>query len=220
MAMKITLQQIMRAVPTADRTKAAEFVETFNLWCERFEINTTARVCHLLCQLTHESGNFKYVEENLNYSADGLRKTFPKYFPTSALALQYARQPQKIANRVYANRMGNGSESSGDGWKYRGRGFIQLTGKNQYKAYQNSGFCNGNLLAHPEWLCQKPGHTKSAMWYWHANNLNALADLDLGDGLIGEDIVRKITKKINGGTNGLSNRLYLYRRFKKELGLK
>lgn len=216
--MKINVQQIMRALPNADRSRVTEFVAVFNEYAERFGINTLARVTHFVCQVSHESGGFKYVEENLNYSSDALLRTFPKYF-NAANVSQYARQPEKIANRVYANRMGNGDEASGDGWKYRGRGFIQLTGKAQFAAYQNSGFCVGNLVAHPEWLAKAPGHTKSAMWFWYANNLNALADTDRGDGLMGENIVRLITKKVNGGTNGLSNRLYLYRRFRKEFGL-
>ncbi len=208
----------MRAVPAADRTRATELVDTFNQWGEKFGINTTARLVHFLTQVFHESGALKYVEENLNYSADGLLKTFPKYFNKSNVA-DYARKPQKIANRVYANRMGNGNEASGDGWKFKGRGLIQLTGRNNYKAYQNSGFCVGDLTAHPEWLTQKPGHTKSAMWFWYKTGLNSLADQDHGDGKIGEDIVTRITIKVNGGINGLSSRLYYYRRFKGEFGL-
>ena len=218
MAFKITVQQIMRAIPLADREHVTEFVTTFNEYAERFGINTPARACHFISQLAHESGNFKYVEENLNYSADRLLQVFPKYFNKANVAA-YARNPEKIANRVYANRMGNGNEASGDGWKYRGRGFIQLTGRSMYLAYQNSGFCNGQLVYHPEWLTKAPGHTKSAMWFWYKNSLNALADLDRGDGKIGEDICKQITRKINGGYNGLSDRLYLYRRFKKELSL-
>ena len=218
MAMKITVQQIMRAVPTANRERATEFVAVFNEWCERFEINTTARVVHALSQIIHESGGFKYVEENLNYSASRLLQVFPKYFNRLNVN-DYAGRPEKIANRVYANRMGNGNEASGDGWRYRGRGFIQLTGKNQYLAYQNSGFCNGQLVYHPEWLNKAPGHTKSALWFWWKNGCNQLADLDHGDGKIGEDVVTKITRRVNGGTNGLSNRLYLYRRLKREFGL-
>jgi len=210
MSYRITVQQIMRAVPSANRERATELVQVFNDWNERFQINTPLRVSFFLAHVLHESGNLKYVEENLNYSADGLRKTFPKYFPTAALAAQYARQPQKIANRVYADRMGNGNEASGDGWRYRGRGMIQLTGKFQYQSYQNSGFCNGNLVAHPEWLTKSPGHTKSAMWYWYSHGCNELADRD-------DNI--SVTKRINGGLNGYANRDYLLRRFKKEFGV-
>ena len=167
-----------------------------------------------------ESGCLKYVEENLNYSAEGLRKTFPKYFPTLAIAQQYARKPQAIANKVYANRMGNGNEASGDGWRFKGRGLLQTTGKNNYLSYQNSGLCVGNLMAHTEWLCQKPGHTKSAMWFWMKNNINDIADQDRGERVSdGEAIVTRITKVVNGGTNGLSTRLFYYRRFRSEFGL-
>ena len=218
MSFKITVQQLMRALPSSDRAKATEFVDTFNVWAEKFQINTIARACHFITQVAHESGNFKYVEENLNYSAERLIVVFPRYFNRTNVAA-YARQPEKIANKVYANRMGNGSEASGDGWKYRGRGFIQLTGRSMYQAYQNSGFCNGALIYHPEWLTKAPGHTKSAMWYWWKNGLNQLADLDYGDGIKGEEICKQITKKVNGAYNGLSNRLYIYRRMKKELGL-
>lgn len=218
MAYKITVQQIMRAVPTANRERATEFVNTFNENCEKFGINTTQRVVHFLAQVTTESNKFNAVEENLNYSADGLRRVFPKYFPTSALAAQYARQPQKIANRVYANRYGNGNEASGDGWRYRGRGLIQLTFKDNYRAYQNSGFCVGDLVSHPEWLAKAPGHTKSAMWFFRMRGCNQIADRDDG-GRIGEDLCKQISQKINGGWNGLQDRLYYYRRYKKEFGL-
>lgn len=215
--MKLTVPQIMRSVPSANRAKVTEFVDTFNQWGDRFGINTVPRVVHFLSQLTHECALFTAFEENLNYSADGLMKTWPSRF-TRQKAIEYARKPEKIANYVYANRMGNGSEASGDGWKYKGRGAIMLTGKDNYKAYQNSGFCNGDLLGHPEWLAKNPGAYKSAMWFWYKSGLNAIADLDDG-GKIGEDIVTRITKKINGGINGLSSRKLLYRKFKKELGL-
>lgn len=218
MAFKITVQQVMRAVPAADRARATEFVDVFNQWCEKFQINTTARVVHALSQITHESGGFKYVEENLNYSASRLLQVFPKYFNRLNVNA-YAGNPEKIANRVYANRMGNGNEASGDGWKYRGRGMIQLTGKDMYRAYQNSGFCNGQLIYHPEWLTKSPGHTKSALWFFYKSGCNQLADQDIGDGIKGEEICKQITRKINGAYNGLSNRLYYYRRYKREFGL-
>lgn len=215
--MKISVPQIMRCVPSANRAKVTEFVETFNKWGEQFGITTVPRLVHLLSQLTHECASFTAFEENLNYSADGLMKTWPSRF-TRQKAAEYARKPQNIANYVYANRMGNGSEASGDGWKYRGRGAVMITGKDNYKAYQNSGFCVGDLMSHPEWLAQNPGAFKSAMWYWWKNGLNAIADSDDG-GKIGEDIVMRITKKINGGINGISQRKLFYRKFKKEFAL-
>lgn len=150
-------------------------------------INTQKRLAMFFAQLDHESG-LKPISENLNYSADGLLKTFPKYF-NSETAKEYARQPQKIANRVYANRMGNGSESSGDGWKFRGRGFIQITGKNNYIA---CGYANN-----PDNLLNEVDAMVSAVWFWNQNNLNKFADL--GD-------VKGCTKVINGGLNGLADR--------------
>ena len=215
--MRLSVPQIIRCVPSANRQKVTEFVEVFNQWGAKFGITTPQRVVHLLAQLTHECASFTAFEENLNYSTEGLMKTWPSRF-TKEKALEYARKPQKIANYVYANRMGNGSEASGDGWKYKGRGAIMITGKDNYKAYQNSGYCVGDLLSHPEWLAQKPGAYKSAMWFWMKNGLNEIADLDDG-GRIGEELVTRITKKINGGVNGLAQRKLLYRKFKKEFGL-
>ena len=205
--MTITRAQILRAVPTAERKNLDEFVSTFNKWADSFGLNTPLRIVHFLAQVFHESGNLKYMEENLNYSASGLLKTFPKYF-TKATASAYARKPEKIANRVYADRMGNGNEVSGDGWKFRGRGLVQLTGKDNYKAYARSKHCVGDLMSHPEWLCKYPGALKSAMWYWQEHGLNELAD---------QDNVEAVTRKVNGGFNGLADRMFLYRRFKKEI---
>ena len=205
--MVITQQQIRRAVPEVYGKRLDAFVAAWNQWAEPFEITSPLRIVHALAQLLHESGNLRYVEENLNYSADGLLRTFPKYFNQES-AKQYARQPERIANRVYANRMGNGNEESGDGWKFRGRGVIQLSGKNNYQDYANSEFCVGNLMAHPEWLAKSPGCFKSAMYYWWKNGLNELADRD--DGIA-------VTKRINGGILGLAQRLYYTRKAKKAL---
>ena len=149
------------------------------------------------------------MEENLNYSADGLLRVFPKYF-TKETAAQYARKPEKIANKVYANRMGNGDEASGDGWRFKGRGAIGTTGRDNYKAYADSEFCVGDLMSHPEWLAQSPGCYKSAMYFWWKNGLNQIADTD--------DVV-KVTKRVNGGTNGLAQRQYYYRMAKRVMGI-
>lgn len=205
MAYKITVQQIMRAYPQTNRQRCEEFVAVFNEWCEKFGINTPLRVAHFCAQIFHESGCLKRFEENLNYSAERLLVVFPKYFNKGNVEY-YARNPQKIGNRVYANRMGNGSEGSGDGYRYRGRGALQLTGRANYQAYQNSGFCVGDLMSHPEWLTQKPGAYKSAMWFWWKNGLSALAD---------KDDINAITKRINGGYNGLSERRIYVAAFKK-----
>lgn len=215
--MNISESQIRRIMPKAKNDNVQQFVKVFNQYSDAFGLTTKTRVCHFLGQVAWESGELSSVVENLNYSLDGLLKTFPKYFKTRFDAAAYARKPVQIANKVYANRMGNGSEQSGDGWRYRGRGLIQLTGKNNYKAYQNSGLCNGNLVEHPEWLAQYPGALKSAMWFWMANNLNEIADKDDGSKIKGDEIVKQITKRINGGYNGLAQRGYYTRVAKKVL---
>ena len=159
-------------------------------------INTKERVCMFLAQCGHESAGFTIFNENLNYSAKGLRGVFGKYFPTDALANQYARQPEKIANKVYANRMGNGPESSGDGWKYRGFGLIQLTGKDNFSAFsKDTGI---DIVTYPENIRQDLSLAiKTAIWFWNKNNLNKYCD---NNDFIG------LTKRINGGLNGLADR--------------
>jgi putative chitinase len=175
--------------------------ETF----QKFEINTLLRASHFLAQVMHESGDFKFKEENLNYSAKALRKVFGKYFPTDELANQYARQPQKIANRVYANRGGNGDEKSGDGWKFRGRGDIQTTLHDNYLSL--GGFLGVDLISNPD-LVATPRYARlSAGYYWHKNKLNLIADK--GDS---DSVVKTICLRVNGGYNGLDDRL---KRFKK-----
>jgi len=174
---------------------ADKWLPWLNMTMLKYDINTLQRQAMFLAQLAHESGNFKYVSENLNYSAEALRRVFKKYFPTDDLALMYARQPEKIANRVYANRMGNGEESSGDGWKYRGRGLIQLTGKDNYAAFSLKA--NNNALLEPDLVAQPELAAESAGWFWDTNDLNKWSDT--GD-------VRAATRKINGGFNGLADR--------------
>lgn len=170
-------------------------------------LRTLNRRASFLAQCAHESAQFTVISENLNYSAAGLLKTFKKYFPTQELADQYARKPQMIANRVYANRMENGSEASGDGWKFRGRGFIQLTGKRNYRLCGTD--LGINLLEDPDYLSRSPiGAIESALWFWQRNNLNSFADRD---DLKGQTFV------INGGYNGLNERLEYYERAKSVL---
>jgi putative chitinase len=168
-----------------------------------YEINTPLRLAHFWGQLHHES-NLKPINENLNYSATGLLKIFPKYFNEKTANL-YARQPQKIANKVYSNRMGNGDEKSGDGWKYRGKGFIQITGKSNYQLLSKD--LGIDYINYPEKLLNEADALISALWFWKKNGLNKLADTDN---------VLSITKKINGGTNGLSHRTELLLQYKKE----
>jgi len=164
-----------------------------------YELNTVDRIAAFLAQCAHESGGFVFIKENLNYRWQSLRKTFPKYFPTDALAQQYERQPEKIANRVYANRMGNGSEESGDGWLFCGRGLIQLTGRNNYTEFASS--LNISAEEASEYMETFKGAVECSCWFWKTNNLNRFADV--------ADIIT-LTKRINGGTNGLEDRLNHY----------
>ena len=179
-------------------TYSAEWFAALNSILPKYEIITIQRIAAFLAQTAHESGKYTILEENLNYSDKGLLKTFPKYFNESNV-MDYARKPEAIANRVYANRMGNGDEASGDGWLYCGRGLIQLTGKNNYTAFAKSIEFPVEELA--DYLTTFEGAVTSACWFWHKNNLNELADL--GDLLM-------MTKKINGGTIGLQDRVKHY----------
>lgn len=176
----------------------ASVMDEIPLIIEKFGIDGPLRLSHFLSQCAHESGNFKFVKENLNYSADGLRKIFPKYFPTIEIAEKYARQPEKIANKVYANRMGNGDEASGDGWKYKGAGYIQLTGKDNYAAFDK--FVDDDIMANPDLVATKYPLT-SAAFFFHKNKLWDVCDKGHGD-----DIVLAVTKRVNGGTHGLADR--------------
>lgn len=178
---------------------SAELAAALNKTCERFDIDTRNRRAGFIAQIGHESAAFKFRVENLNYSAQGLRKIFPKYFPTDALAAAYARQPEKIANRVYASRMGNGDEKSGDGWKFRGKGFIQITGK--FNTANFAKFMEMSIDDALKYLLTLEGACMSAGWYWASNGLNAFADK--------EDILA-LTKRINGGTIGLDDRKAKY----------
>ncbi len=153
------------------------------------------RLAHFFSQVMHESGCMRFDMENLNYSSKALLAVFGKYFPTKEKAEAYARQPEKIANKVYANRMGNGNEASGDGWKHRGRGLIQLTGKNNYQAFAK-WIGDDKILEDPDLVASEyPVH--SAVFFWDRNKLNEIAD---------QDDVRKMTKRVNGGENGLAHR--------------
>jgi len=161
-----------------------------------FGIDTATKLAHFLSQCGHESGGFKIVNENLNYSKDGLRKIFGKYFTTDEIATRYARQPEKIANRVYGNRMGNGAETSGDGWKHRGRGYIQLTGKDNYTAFGKA--INVDILANPDLVAtQYP--LMSAAWFFAKNCLRKCVDASPAT-------VKAVTLCVNGGTIGLDDR--------------
>ena len=171
---------------------------------EKFEINTPLRLVHFLAQCSHESGNFKAVSENLNYSADGLKKIFGKYFPGD-LATQYARNPEKIASRVYGSRMGNGDESTKEGYKFRGRGYIQLTGKSNYQAFSTS--IGEDVTSNPDLVSTKYS-LASAAWFFSRNKLNSISDKGLS-----EVTIKELTKRINGGYNGLEHRIVETKKF-------
>jgi len=173
---------------------------------EKFGINNSNRLAHFLSQVAHESGNFKFLNENLNYGAKGLLSIFKKYFPTQALALAYERKPEKIANKVYASRMGNGDESSGEGYKFRGRGYIQLTGKDNYKAF--SDFIGEDCVQNPDLVATKYPLT-SAAFFFHKNKL-----WDICDKGHTHDIVTLVTKRVNGGTIGLDDRIKHFEEYK------
>jgi len=207
---KITTEMILEAAPVTDRRRVGKCVKYLNEWAEQFGVTSDLRMAHLLGQLWHESGCLRHVEENLNYSIQGLMKTWPGRFRSVWEAQLYAHKPQAIANRAYAGRMGNGPEASGDGWRFRGRGLIQLTGRENYQAYADSEYCKGDLMSHPEWLSQFPGAVKSAMWFWQTRGLNELAD---------RDDVKAVTRRINGGLNGLEQREYITMRMKQMLGI-
>ena len=165
---------------------------------DKFEINTPLRLAHFLAQCGHESGGFKAVSENLNYGAAGLQSIFKKYF-TAESAKEYERKPEKIANIVYANRMGNGNQASGEGYKFRGRGFIQLTGKENYTSFDK--VVEDDIIANPELVATKYP-LLSAAWFFHKNGLHKIADEGATDA-----VVTKVTKRVNGGTIGLPDRI-------------
>ena len=175
----------------------------------KFQINTPLRLAHFLAQCGHESAGFKATSENLNYSAKGLMSIFKKYFPTEALANAYQRKPEKIANKVYANRMSNGDEASGDGYKFRGRGYIQLTGKANYTAFGKS--IGEDILSNPDVVASKYA-LLSAAWFFSKNGLHKMAD-----GGAGVDTVKAITKRVNGGYIGIEDRIKHFNEYYKLL---
>jgi putative chitinase len=172
---------------------------------QKFELNTPLRLAHFLAQTGHESGGFKATTENLNYGAKGLLGIFKKYFPTEAKAKEYERKPEKIANLVYGGRMGNGPEASGEGYKFRGRGYIQLTGKDNYKAFD--AVVPEDILANPDLVATKYP-LLSAAWFFHKNGLHKIADKGATDA-----VVTEVTKRVNGGTIGLADRIKHFKEY-------
>jgi len=198
----LTVDILRSIMPNASAENITRYLAPLNDEMTKFGIDTPLRVAHFIAQLAHESGSFKYSSENLNYSAKALRAVFGRYFPTEELANEYAREPEKIANCVYANRMANGDEASGDGWKYRGRGLIQLTGKDNYTRCGSA--LKLDLVDQPNQLALDPNTAVAAAgWFWDMRHLNTYAD---------QDDIKSITKRINGGYNGLEDReAYLVR---------
>jgi len=201
----ITATQLKTILPLCKQPDiwAAALIPAF----EKYAITSKARIASFLGQTGHESGQFNILQENLNYSATRLMKVWPKRFPTLALAQQYERNPAKLGSFVYANRIGNGPEASGDGYKYRGRGLIQLTGHSNYAtASQALGI---DLLGTPDRLIEPPVAALSAAWFWASRGLNELADDRTDDNDL-EDFTT-ITRRINGGTVGLQERFKLFK---------
>ena len=192
-----TQEQLKEMIPR--NPYVPQWYEAISSILPEYEINTSQRVAAFLAQCAHESGGFVFLKENLNYKAPSLRKVFPKYFQDDATASAYANKPERIANRVYANRMGNGDESSGDGWRYCGRGLIQLTGKDNYTFFAAS--LDIPVEEASEYLQTFEGAVQSACFFWEQNNLNKWADS--GD-------ILTLTKRINGGTIGLEDRIKHY----------
>ena len=196
----ISLDLLQQLCPNTKISILDGFVEPLNMVTEYYDISVSPqRTAGFIAQIAHESGGFRYTVENLNYSAQALRRVFNKYFPDDEIANIYARQPIKIASRVYANRMGNGPEESGDGWTFRGRGLIQLTGFNNYSRLAEA--LEMEIFQVIEYLETPEGAVASAGWYWHENDLNSYCDRNDFIGL---------TKRINGGTNGLEERQHYY----------
>src|SRR5437660_2080836 len=196
----LTLDDLSKAVPTAHITDLASYVDALNEALTRYAINTPSRIAAFIAQVAHESGDFRSTEETLNYSWQALRKTWPSHFPTDEIAQGYHRQPERIANRAYGSRNGNGDETSGDGWRFRGRGLIQITGRGNYLAYSQA-IAEPDVMTNPERVALPQHAALSACWFWHEHGLNDLADI--GD----EESFNEITRRINGGWRGKEARL-------------
>jgi len=193
----LNIEKLKGTIPDAVIAQIAETAKKFN-------ITNNLRLAHFLAQCAHESGAFKFVSENLNYSAQGLQNTFGKYFPGN-LEESYARNPEKIASRVYADRMGNGNEASKDGWKFRGRGYIQLTGKSNYVKFTQ--FIGEDCVANPDLVATKYP-LASAAFFFNNNNLWSICDRGSSD-----EVVTSVTKRVNGGTNGLADRITKFKKY-------
>ena len=203
---KLTETVLKKVFPKMPADRVAMVVKAIAPAVAKYELNTVNRLAAFIAQTAHESAQFSASAENLNYSADGLGKIFKKYFPTRALCEAYARKPEKIANRVYANRMGNGNEASGDGWRFRGKGWLQVTGHDNVAAFAKAlGITLDEAIVY---LGTPEGGFMGAGWFWERNKLNALADANA---------ITKMSQVINGGDNGLAERKEYYFAMQKAL---
>lgn len=193
----ISIETLQRAIPGCKTPKVWAPILSTEL--DNAGITEPEQIARFLAQTSHESSDFNVLQENLNYSGDRLMAIFPKHFVGKDVS-EYNRNPEKIANAVYSNRMGNGDEDSGDGYKYRGRGILQITGRNNYTACSNSIYGDETLVDNPDLVLTPEVALKSALWYWSSNNLNEITDMI------------SLTKKINGGTIGLDDRIARYTR--------
>lgn len=210
----ITRQQLRSIMIASDAdSRAAQWLAALNDSMRACAIAGPARQGAFLAQIMVESSELRHVEEVLNYAPQRLREVWPRHFPDDATAQRYGHQPAALANHVYANRMGNGDEASGDGWRYRGRGVIQLTGRDNYRAFSTA--MQQDALGQPDLLLAPAGAALSAAWFWQSNGLNELADHLTGDQA--ELYFERITRRINGGTLGLNERRSYWERARKAL---
>ncbi|MBF0121156.1 MAG: glycoside hydrolase family 19 protein [Desulfobacterales bacterium] len=205
--MKITVFQLNYIMPKAKNSE--KWIEPLNMTMAEYEINNKNRISAFLAQIAHESSELNLLAENLNYTAERLMQVFPKYFKTLEQAQAYERNPVKIANYIYANRIGNGDRLSGDGWKYKGRGLIQITGKFNYQ--KMGELLKHPLLSEPELLEETYFASRSAACFWHKKGLNEIADVTTAKNFV------EITMLINGGKLGIAERINYWERAKKIL---
>lgn len=210
----VTIEQVMKAVPSVSKLRASLFIQPLNAAMAEFGINSPLRQAHFLSQVFHESGNLQRLDENMNYGAAGLRATWPSRFDAATAAL-YERKPEKIANKVYANRMGNRDEASGDGWKHRGAGLLQCTGKDNQFACAMDLNIDPTLIT--DYLKTEEGASRSAGWFWWKNNINQHADRDDLDAVSDAINLGRQTVK-EGDAIGYAHRAELCKAFKNALG--
>lgn len=212
----ITQQQFGQMLTGADiAQRVAQWLEPMNAALRACAIDSAQRQAAFLAQVLVESGELRHKEEALNYSPERLQQVWPQRFPNADIAARYGHQPQALANHVYAGRLGNGDEASGDGWRYRGRGLIQLTGRDNYASFARASGLDA--LANPDLLLAPEGAARSAAWFWQSHGLNEMADRAAGGD--GDAVFVQITRRINGGTTGLDERKACWKRTRHALGL-